>query len=226
MQLSFKTICSIFLVAAALVIYLIIGIATIRDMQMQIETALSEKAKSDIATALEIADYMHPGEWNVKNGELYKGEFLINGDTDVVDRIARLTNDTVTIFLNNRRVATTIMHEGSRATGTFSADYVAERVLQEGHIYVGEAEVIGVKYQTCYAPIKDEHGKIIGMFYIGVAKNLADQLKHSSTAVTVLSTRITLLIALAATCFISVDNPAAATRKINLSFLENLHQKK
>ena len=96
------------------------------------------------------------------------------------------------------------MRDGTRATGTQAADYVADTVLNGG-IYVGEAEVVGVRYQTCYAPLKDDSGRIIGMFYIGVSKKLADQLKQSFTAVAVLSARIALLFVLAATCFIPVD---------------------
>lgn len=216
MQMNFKTSFSVF-VGAALLVSLIAGVITIRDMQLQIEAAISEKAKSDIATALEIADYMHPGSWRIENNQLYKGDFLVNGNTELVDRIARLTDDTVTIFLHNTRVATTIMRDGCRAIGTVSADYVAETVLNAGNVYIGEAEVIGTKYQTCYAPIKDEAGNIIGMFYMGVSKNLADQLKHSFTAVAVLSARITLLFALAATSFIPVESyPSPFKRRIGL----------
>jgi len=205
MQLSLKTRFTVFIIGSALLLSLVIGIITIRDMHTQIEVAISEKAKSDLATAQEIADYMHPGSWHVVAGKLYKGSARINDDTELVDRIGRLTDDTVTIFLNNTRVATNIMRDGNRATGTIAADYVSETVLNSGKIYIGEAEVVGVKYQTGYAPIKDDSDHIIGMFYIGVSKKLADQLKQSFIAVAILSARITLLFALAATCFIPVD---------------------
>lgn len=206
MQLGLKTKVTFWFVGIVMLVCLVMGVVTIRDMHVQIEMAITEKAKSDLATVLEIADYMRPGDWHVVNGELYKGNSRINGDTEFVDKVARLTNDTVTIFLGDTRVATNIMRDGSRAIGTVAADYVTETVLRNGKIYTGEAEVVGVKYQTCYAPIKDSSGRIIGMFYIGVSKNLADQLKQSVTAAAVLSARITLLFALAATCFISVDS--------------------
>ncbi|SDE79645.1 cache domain-containing protein [Sporomusa acidovorans] len=223
MRLSLKTKFSIFFIGLTLLVCLVIGILTIRDMHTQIETAIAEKAKSDLATALEIADYMRPGPWHVVNGELYKGSVKINGDTELVDRIGRLTDDTVTIFLNNTRVATNIMRDGSRATGTVAADYVTETVLNGGKIYIGEAEVVGVKYQTGYIPLKDDSDRIIGMFYIGVSKKLADQLKQSFIAVAVLSARIALLFVLAASCFIPVDTwatisssrPWPKTRKPN-----------
>lgn len=205
MQLSLKTRCSVFFIVAALLVSMVIGIMTIRDMHTQIEAAITEKTKSDLATALEIADYMYPGAWHMLDGKLYKGNTLINNNVELVDRISRLTDDTVTIFLGNTRVATNIMRDGSRATGTTAADYVSETVLNGGKIYLGEAEVVGIKYQTGYAPIRDDSEEIIGMFYIGVSKKLADQLKQSFIAVAILSARIALLFALAATCFIPVD---------------------
>ncbi len=211
MHFSLKTWFTVFFIVSALVVSMLFGIMTIRDMYTQIEAAIAEKTKSDLATAQEIADYMHPGHWHVVDGKLYKGTFLINDNTELVDRIGRLTDDTVTIFLNNTRVATNIMRDGNRATGTFAADYVTETVLNGGKIYIGEAEVVGVKYQTGYAPIKDDSGNIIGMFYIGVSKKLADQLKQSFIAVAILSTRIALLFALAATCFIPVDRWATVS---------------
>jgi len=211
MHFSIKTWFTVFFIVSALVVSGVLGIMTIRDMHTQIEAAIAEKTKSDLATAQEIADYMHPGPWQVVDGKLYKGDFLINDNTDLVDRVGRLTDDTVTIFLNNTRVATNIMRDGSRATGTFAADYVTETVLNNGKIYIGEAEVVGVNYQTGYAPIKDESGNIIGMFYIGVSKKLADQLKQSFIAVAILSTRIALLFTLAATCFIPVDRWATVS---------------
>lgn len=205
MQLGLKTKLTVFFFGMALLVCLAAGIVILKDMQIQIEAAMAEKAKSDLATALEIADYMLPGSWHVQDGKLYKGQYLINDDTKLVDKIGRLTDDTVTIFLNNTRVATNIMRDGSRATGTTAADYVSETVLNGGRLYIGEAEVVGVKYQTCYTPIRDDSGHIIGMFYIGVSKKLADQLKHSFTTIAVLSVRIALLFALAATCFIPLD---------------------
>lgn len=204
MPLSLKTKITVLFVSATLLVCLFLGIITIRDMHTQIETAIAEKVKSDLSTALEIADYMHPGPWRVVNGELYKGQVRINDDTEMIDRIGRLTDDTVTIFLHNTRVATNIIRDGSRATGTVAAEYVAETVLN-GDIYIGEAEVLGVKYQTGYAPLRDDSDRIIGMFYIGVSKKLADQLKQSFVAVAVLSARISLLFVLAASCFIPVD---------------------
>lgn len=201
-----RTKWSIVIIGATLICCLVIGIMVIKDMETRLSLAVTEKAKSDLATALQIIEYMHPGPWQVKDGILYKGETKVNDNTEMVDKIRSLTDDTVTIFLGDTRIATNVIRDDKRAIGTKVADNVKEMVLDNGQIFVGEAEVLGEHYQTCYAPLRDDNGKIIGMFYVGIAKKIADQLQQTFTAVAVLSARIGVLFALAATCFIPVDD--------------------
>ncbi|HEY3425249.1 MAG TPA: cache domain-containing protein [Negativicutes bacterium] len=207
--MGIQTKMTIVLMGAAVLCCLIIGVVVINDMKIQITLAITEKAKSDVATALQIIDYMHPGPWQIKGDLLYKGAVIVNDNNEMVDKIENLTGDTVTIFLADTRVATNVVRDGRRAVGTKAADNVKKAVLDNGRFFLGEAEVVGAKYQTCYAPLRDAEGKIIGMFYVGVAKTVADQLQQTFIAVAVLSARIAFLFVLAATCFIPVDDWAA-----------------
>jgi methyl-accepting chemotaxis protein len=193
------------IVTMLLLFWLVSGIVVVNDMRNQLELAVTEKAKSDLATAMQIVDYMYPGAWQVKEGVLFKGNIRINDNNEVVDKIGALTDDTVTFFMGDTRIATNVMWDGKRAVGTKAADYVKKLVLEQGRVYIGKAEVVGSEHQTCYAPIRDVDEKIIGMFYVGVSKKFVGQIQQAFTAVAVLSARITLLFALAATCFIPVD---------------------
>ncbi len=208
-NMGYRTKVTVAFVGVMLLFWLVISVVVIDNMKNQISGAVTEKAKSDLATALEIIDYMSPGPWQVKDGELYKGTTKVNENVEIVDKIGNLTNDTVTVFLDDTRVATNVIRDGKRAVGTKAADYVAEIVRTDGKMYTGEAEVVGVKYQTCYAPLKNTDGQVIGMFYVGVSKEFADKLHQNFTAVAVLSARIAILFVLAATCFIPVDTWSA-----------------
>lgn len=210
-NMGYRTKITVAFVGVLMLFWLVISVVVIDNMKNQISGAVTEKAKSDLATALEIVDYMSPGPWQVKEGVLYKGATRINENVEIVDKIANLTNDTVTIFLDDTRVATNVTRDGKRAIGTKAADYVSEIVLSNGKMYTGEAEVVGVKYQTCYVPLKNIDGEVIGMFYVGVSKEFADQLHRNFTAVAVLSARIAILFVLAATCFIPVDSWASSS---------------
>lgn len=156
------------------------------------------KAKTDLATCTEIVNLMYPGEWRVSDGALYKGEARISQQYELVDRLSVLTGDTVTIFLNDTRVATTVRGtDGERALGTKVSDVVAQKVLRNGEIYLGEANVVGQVYQTAYEPLRDAQGNIIGMFYVGISQSYAQEMITNSLWQTaILGMGLTVLVGL------------------------------
>jgi methyl-accepting chemotaxis protein len=162
------------------------------------------KAKSDLATCAEIVDLTFPGDWRVIDGILYKGEKRLTHENDIVDRLSELTGDTVTIFLNDTRVATTVRGtNGERALGTKVSDIVAEKVLKNGEIYLGEANVVGQTYQTAYEPFRDAQGNIIGMLYVGISRSYAQEMIVNSIWKTaVLGVGLTLIVGLLTWIFV------------------------
>lgn len=134
-----------------------------------IENEALEKAKSDLHMSIELINLKMPGNWEVVNGNLYKGETLINGNNDIIDQIGQITNgDTVTIFMGDTRVATNVlMEDDTRAVGTQVSDAVAQKVLIEGEMYYGTANVVGNSYQAAYTPLQNAQGDIVGIYYIG-----------------------------------------------------------
>lgn len=127
------------------------------------------KVQSDLATCGEIIDKTYPGPWSVREGNLYKGTTKISLDNDLMDHLSQLTGDTVTVFLGDTRVATTVRgSNGERAIGTKVSENVAQMVLQDGQTYIGDANVVGQWYQTGYVPLRSETGNIIGIFYVGI----------------------------------------------------------
>lgn len=183
--------------------------------------ALESKARSDLAMGEVILDLTYPGSWEVKDGILYKGGVKINNNFEVVDKIARLTGGTVTIFLGDTRVSTTVRGDNNeRAVGTKVSPEVAEKVLKNGHIYVGEANVVGQRYQTAYKPIRDANGKIIGMFYVGISRKLSDELINKSfITLAAITATLTVLVALGA-WFFAQKKIVGPLEKITLSTRE------
>jgi len=113
-------------------------------------------------------------------GVVYGG-VLANRNHDLVDRIHSVVykNEeyrgkqlgTATIFLNDTRIATTVRHkDGNRALGTRVSREVAERVLDNGKPWLGEAFVVRDWYLTAYDPIRDSGGRVIGMLYVGILR--------------------------------------------------------
>nr|WP_269438281.1 methyl-accepting chemotaxis protein [Phosphitispora fastidiosa] len=135
-----------------------------------------EKAKGDLASGEELINRTFPGDWSIRGNKLYKGNTVMNENYELIDKIAELTNDTVTIFQEDTRVATTVKRDGVRQINTKVSDEVKQQVLVKGEPFYGEAEVVGVMYQTAYKPIRDASGKVIGIWYVGVSKQFLDSL--------------------------------------------------
>lgn len=134
-----------------------------------------EKARSDLATICELIDLELPGPWHIEGGELFKGEKRINDYSDLVDWLGELTGNTVTVFQNGTRIATNVISDGKRATGTQASEEVVQQVLVRHEEFVGEATVVGQPYQTAYKPLFDENGKAIGMLYTGASQELINE---------------------------------------------------
>jgi methyl-accepting chemotaxis protein len=137
-----------------------------------VEPLIMSKLSADHALGYSLLNQRYPGDWAIKDGKLYKGDQLMNNESQLVDEIKNRSGALATIFQNNLRVATSVLKEdGSRAVGTAVAPEVESAVLRGGKEFVGQAMVVGKPFQTKYAPIKDKEGKTIGMFFVGISRH-------------------------------------------------------
>lgn len=96
------------------------------------------------------------------------GRFLT--DEDWIDEIGDQTNSEVTVFSGNVRVNTTLKNtDGTRVVGTTMSDSIAKKVLDEGQVYSGTAQLVSGKHYVSYHPIEDIDGKIVGAVFAGVS---------------------------------------------------------
>lgn len=158
-------------------ICIIIGIVTITNVRNGFEIAINEKIESDNKSSFELLNLKYPGNWSVEDGILYKGSIIINDNNEIVDWLKSLNQDQITIFANDTRVATTVERDGKRAVGTKAADNVINQVLKLNKSYMGNANVLGVNHKAKYIPIKDVNDNTIGMFFVGVSKESAEDLE-------------------------------------------------
>lgn len=108
-------------------------------------------------------------DFNIVNGKLLAGNYVINGNYELPDKIKELFGGTATIFMGDTRVSTNVlMPDGSRAVGTKLVGAAYDAVIKEGKPYRGEAIILNVPYFTAYDPIKNKNGDIIGVLYVGV----------------------------------------------------------
>ncbi len=142
-----------------------------------------------------------PGEWQLKNGELYKGNVNVANETALIDTLGELSQAAITIFAGETRINTNIIVDGQRAIGTTVDPKVADTVLQQGKTYTGTAEVLGNPYFTKYEPIKNKNGETIGMFFAGVPSADIDVVAQRMLLKTGIIAVISALIAVIAGMF-------------------------
>lgn len=104
---------------------------------------------------------------------------------------------TVTIFNGSKRIATTVLlPDGERAIGTQVSEEVKQQTLIKGIPWIGRAKVLNDWYLTCYEPIRDIHGNIIGMLYMGELESLTKDTRTFVVLITVAIILFTMSIAL------------------------------
>lgn len=111
-------------------------------------------------------------------GVLYAAVLLNNNDR-FVDRFKKLIFKeekikgkdvgTITIFLDDVRVATNVLDKnGRRAVGTLVSEEVFKKVYEHGQDWLGRAFVVNDYYLSGYTRITDIEGQPIGMLYVGI----------------------------------------------------------
>lgn len=193
MGLQKKTILffDFFLVAVCLCL----GIFAYWNASQGFRVSLQGKANADIRQVTEILDLTYPGEWKIEQGSLYKGSCKLDGNNDIVDHLAGLTGDNVTIFNGSKRVATTyVAEDGKRAVGTQASQPVIDTVLQQGQVFSGDAEVLGQKYYSVYMPVQNAQGQKIGMVYLGIPKAEIEGLQTSFVRSMIIMSILLLLL--------------------------------
>lgn len=108
----------------------------------------------------------------VVDGQLRIGDYLVNNNFELPDRLKEIAGGTATIFMGDTRVSTNVMKDdGSRAVGTQLQGAARKAVIEEGKPYRGEATILGTQYFTAYDPIKNAAGETIGVLYVGIKKS-------------------------------------------------------
>lgn len=147
----------------------------------------------------------------IRDGDRIIGCLTLGFDfakSELVDRFKKAHNVETTLFLGDTRVATTIVKEGKRATGTKMQDpKVLETVLQSGNVYHAETEILGQPHDTVYWPAKDADGKITGMFFVGMSRDVLNNTTRQATTtvglaavIVALSMAFVVSMVLGATC--------------------------
>ncbi|GFO55254.1 methyl-accepting chemotaxis protein [Geomonas sp. Red276] len=193
MKLSTKImLVNAIIVAVAITVTTAIAISTLRS-------TLLERAGISQATRMKtLKDLLarKGSDFKAVDGKLMAGNYVVNNNFEIPDKMQEICGGTATIFLGDTRISTNVMKDGVRAVGTKLQGPAYDAIFKENKGYEGETAILGTPYFTRYEPIKNGQGETIGALYVGVKKGefFAEYVKLKW----ILSTLSLVLIALSA----------------------------
>lgn len=200
-KLSMQKKMSLLIVVIIGFVLIAIGIMNTTEMRKTLQEEYNTRLHQILDLSILNLNQTLPGEWQLKNGELYKGNVNVANETALIDTLGELSQAAITIFAGETRINTNIVVDGQRAIGTTVDPKVADTVLQQGKTYTGTAEVLGNPYFTKYEPIKNKNGETIGMFFAGVPSADIDVVAQRMLLKTGIIAVISALIAVIAGMF-------------------------
>jgi two-component system NtrC family sensor kinase len=146
-------------------------------------------------------------------GVLYGG-ILLNRDDGLVSQIndfvfgskeyANGTAGTVSLFMNDVRIATNILDPSGREEyGTLASAEIRQAVLSQGKPYYGRDNIAGGWHLTAYKPIRNHANRIVGILYVGIPEDPFLAVRTSMMLTFLLVAGIGVLVVLVITYFIT-----------------------
>lgn len=180
------------IVLSSVSVIVLMTISIVLFTRMEVNNLVLEESKEELQNysnwGLEMIDRSYAGEWSVKDGILYKGDVQINENYEVIDELTEGTEILATLFQNDTRISTNVQENGQRMIGTQASAEVVEQVLKQGGTYSGTADILGRSAQTCYVPIKNEAGEIVGMWFVGIYTDVVSKkIDHTMLMIGLLS---------------------------------------
>ncbi|MFS0784645.1 methyl-accepting chemotaxis protein [Bacillus sp. 1P06AnD] len=183
---------NILVITALIFLAFVLGLSVIWKVDTAIRSNGLEKVKTDLPLSYQAFDSQYPGDWKEENGKLYKGNALIT--EAMVNRIGKLSNDDVTIYLKDVALASTIKDNKKAGTGSIADKEVAKETLQKGKTYFGNVKIDGIQYQSGYLPIRNSSASVIGMWHISAKQTMVDDVITSIFIVICISSILLIVL--------------------------------
>lgn len=186
------------------------------------------KDLKNVAVSVESTyDVMYPGDYNVlimkKSTSLYKGDNVLSGDTEFIDRIKAESDMDISLFFADTRLVTTMLDkDGERYVNVSAADRVVSEVFLEQQEKFYDNVTIGIiPYYAYYRPIYSEDGDTcLGMIGTAIPASQVNATVRKS----IYRTIAFLILFMIFTAFVILNSSSKILDIINriLDFLRNL----
>lgn len=186
-KISVKTLLVLLCAIPMVIMVAIVAVYSISTMRKMTHDATMEGLENLCQSVFAAYDALDSGAYRMEGDSLYKGDYCISENVDVIDSFVDGSAADVTIFYGDTRRATSLRDKstGERILGTKASDAVIKTVLNEGKTYETDSVTInGETYYAFYMPAKDSSGKVVGMVFAGQPATEANaRINQSSIAI-------------------------------------------
>ena len=215
------------IMAIALLPLVVLGIATIIIGNIQISEVVTGSIENGLrASAVSVSDtlsYAGQGEYQLRDDQLYKGDFNISEAVEIADAIKKAADTDITVFYGDTRYMTSVVDEqGNRVIGTRAGDQIIEKVLYKGQEHFStDVDVAGHAYYGYYVPLYDDGtDHIAGMVFAGMPQ--ADAKAQIIRIVSLIAGIMVVLFVVCATTTFIVVQRIVKTLRMGAGALEQV----
>ena len=143
---------------------------------------------------------LDPGDYRMEGDLLYKGDYCITSQEDVIDSFVAGSDADITILYGDTRRATSLIdtQSGKRIIGTTASGVVVDTVLKKGQDYrTADIMINNEKYYAYYKPLKNSDGQIVGMVFAGEPSRDVDAVIADRTSGIIMIAVCILIVSLA-----------------------------
>lgn len=146
-----------------------VTVYSINTMRKMVHDTTMEGLENLCQSVYAAYEALDSGEYRMEGEALYKGNYCVSENVNIIDGFVEGSKADVTIFYGDTRRATSLRDKdtGERILGTKASDAVIQTVINEGKNYETDSVVInGETYYAFYMPIVNG-GKNVGMVFAG-----------------------------------------------------------
>ncbi len=155
--------------AIVIIASIILGVIGYLRAEESFIRAMQMKVGSDVNSLAEIVEARYEGNWNLRDGVLYKGDHNMEKDKDMFDELSKTFDGQITLFNGDTRIVTTMRTvAGAREVGSKASPFIVQKVIKERKGYYGQMnDKLLDEHYAGYLPIKDHSGSVLGMLFVG-----------------------------------------------------------
>lgn len=172
-KFRFSLVMRIFAIAFVPLIVLAVVLTAmgVYEIRTGMQSETMEGLRSSVAHLEGTVNALGDGDFSLDGQDnLLKGSFNLTEQTAILDSLVEGTDVDITLFYGKTRRATTLIDKNTneRMLGSDASEFVYNTVVENG----GTVEMYDIvindeAYYAYYKPMKDDSGKVVGMYFAG-----------------------------------------------------------